>query len=369
MKKIMAIVLCLTLFMTGCAANKSDPTTEATQIPTTQAPTVTTAPPETEPPVTEPPAPETIPGTALADHTVIVIQTVDRNTTVDIVAEFNEDYYVVKTDTGYGLIEKQLVRLDGTEPYEQWSGYAQYGATLYSNYHMGLSEAKDLNMNTEIQVLDSLGECLVVQVDEVVGYMYESEISRNYIQPYSGGGGGSSGGADGGDTSLSYPGIILPLSTLAPQGGESTGTGVVLANDAEIFLGWFDRGDRVEIISEEGYVAEKEGWHAVYLDGLWGYVRLNLVLTDDAEPYTQWDGYAHYGATVYDNYYLSGEAAHSLSANAAVHVICDLGECYLVSIGEETGYMIKEQVSETYIHYNYGGGGGNSGGEWSDPVM
>lgn len=374
MKRIIAIILCLTLFMAGCTANEPEPTVAATQPPVTQPPATIAPPeteaPETEPPVTEPPAPDTVPGIALANHTEIVIQTADRVDTVDIVADFNDDYYAVKTNVGYGLIEKRLVRLDDATPYERWDGFARSRASFFADYHM-LVEEKELSTNTSIQVLDNLGDCLVVLVGETIGYMLESEISRSYIQAYSGGNGGNGGntGSDGGDISLSYNGSIVNLSTLAPQSGTVAKTGIVLANSAEILLGWFDRDDQIEIIAEEGFAEEKEGWYAVYLDGLCGYVRKNLVQTEDAEPYTEWSGYARSQAAVYDNYYLSGEAIHTLSSNTAVYVICDLGNCYFVSIGEESGYMDKEQVSETYIQYSNSGNGGNGGGEWSDPVL
>ena len=362
MKRFFVSLLCLLLILTGCAATEPSKSNDVSSVPTTQATTGTTAPPETETIVTEPPAPDTVEGAALADQTVIVIETADRNATVNIVGDLDEDYYIVKTDSGYGLIEKRLVRLNGAEAYEQWDGYARYQAKVYTNYHLLSTDVKELKVNTKIQVLDSFADCLVVQIDETVGYMLVSEVSRNFIT--SSGGGGNGGSSDGGDISLGYQGGIVKLSALVPQSGEISGMGVVLVDNAEIILGWFDRGDIVDIIVEEGYAEVKEGWHAVYLNGFCGYVRQNLIQTDSAEPYTEWDGYARYKAAVYDNYYLSGEAVQTLSSNATVHIICDLGECYLVSVGDDTGYMHKEQVSETSIHYSSGGGG-----DWTPPAM
>lgn len=370
MKRILAILLCFALILAGCGAKKPEPTeskeTESVTVPaTTQAPTEepTTVPTETEPPV-----PETVSGTALADHTDVVLMTVDRDSTVEIAGEYDDVYYIVKTEQGYGLMEKRLIRLEGAEAYEQWSGYAVYNAKVYNNYHLLPDDVQTLNMNAQVKVLDSLGGYLVVQVEETVGYMRESEVSRYYINPAPAGG-GNTGGADGGDISLRNQGGIIGLYTFVPQSGEVTGKGTVLVNGAEIILGWFDRENSVAIINEEGFAEAKEGWYAVYHDGLYGYVRQSLILKDDEEAYTEWDGFAKYQAPLYDNYYLTGEAVSKLTANASVHILADLGNCYLVTSAETTGYMAKDQVSDTYISYGGGGGGGNTGGDWTPPAL
>ena len=102
-------------------------------------------------------------------------------------------------------------------------------------------------------------------------------------------------------------------------------------------------------------------------------MRQNLVLKEGDTPFEAWNGYAHYNAPVYDNYYLTGEPNTKLGANAEIKILLDLGNCYLVSIGDDLGYMTKDVVSDSYINYSYngggGGGGGNSGGEWTPPAL
>lgn len=374
MKRLLALMLCFAMLLAGCSRNTAGSTGETQAAETTGEPIETTA--VAEPTETEPPVPDTIPAAALADHTVVVLATVDRDAVVEVVGAFDEDHYVVKMEDGYGLVEKRLVRMADAEAYEQWDGYARYRAKLYNNYHLRSEGAQDLRMNTKLRVLDSLGDCCLVQTEETVGYMLESEISRNYIQSSSGGsssGGGSGGGADGGDISFSYRGGITFLSAFAPQSGEVSGTATVLAGETEILLGWYDRGETMYLVNEPGFAEEKEGYDTVYLDGLYGYVRSSLIAREGAEAYAQWDGYAYYHAGVYDNYYLAGEPTSQLSTNTVVHVLCDLGECYLVSVGEETGYMNKEEISQNRVVYggggSSGGSGGSGGGEWSDPVL
>lgn len=372
MKRIIMLLLCLSLLLVGCGQKVPEPTNEATKAPettpaTTQKPTEepTTAPAEIEPPV-----PEILSGTALVDRSYVILKTLNRDEAVEVVGEYDEIFYIVKTEQGYGLMEKCLVRMDGAESYEPWTGYAVYNAKLYNNYHLLLGEEQKLNMNTQVQVLENLGTCLVVQYEENIFYMVSAEVSKYYIQPSTGGGGGgNTGGADGGDIVLGNWGGVLGLSTFVPQEGEVTGAGTVLVNGAEVILGWFDRNDTVAIVNEEGFVEAKEGWYVVYHEGLYGYVRQILIRQDGEEVYAEWDGFAQYQAPLYDNYYLTGEPVSKLTANASVHILADLGNCYLVTNGENIGYMAKETVSQSFINYGGGGDGGDTGGDWTPPAM
>lgn len=360
MKKILALLLAMTiLLLAGCNGNTPVETVPAT----TEAPVETTVATEPEPTETEPPVPETISGTVQADKTAVVLTTVNRGDEVDIAGEYDEEYFVVKLETGYGLIEKRLVRLEGEESYESWEGYAKYGALLYPTYYLRASEGEPLNLNTRILVLEDLGEILVVQMEETVGYMPKDMVSPNYIQPYSGGGGSQ----DGGDISLGFRGGVTVLSTFVPQEGEVSGKATVLADGAEILLGWFDRNEEVRIVTEAGFAEEKEGFRTVYLEGLYGYIRQVFLLEEGQEPYAEWTGYAVNSPKLYDNFNLSGEGV-SLSNNAELQILADLGDCYLVTSGETTGYMAKDTVSEVPVVYS-GWSGGGGGGEWTPPAM
>lgn len=377
MKKWIAMLLCLMLIFTaGCVQDTPETTittavpTETTVPPTTLPPETTvpptTVPPTTVPPETEPPVPETVSGTALADHTVYVMTTLARDTQVEIVGEYNEDYLIVKLEQGYGLIAKPLVRIEGAEAYKQWKGYAKSNAKFYDNYHLIPGNETKQKKNTELFVLEDLGESLLVQIGETIGYMRADEVSTKKIQSSSGGS-SNSGGSDGGDISLDNQEVIF-LSTVVPQEGEVSGKATVLADNAEVIYGWFDRDEKFDIITEPGFLEEKDGWHGVYLNGLYGYVRKNLTAQEGAEMYEQWQGYSKKNAPLFDNYYLSGKQLKKLSVNTNVQVICDLQWCYLVQIGEDFGYIAKDQVSETKIKTS-SGGSSNSGGDWTPPAL
>ena len=356
MKKLFIITLCLALLLAGCATKAPAPigTTAPSSTPETAA-----TQPATEPTETEPPVPETEAGTALADRTALILTTLDRGAAVSIVDEFDAQYYVIRLEDGYGLIEKRLVRMDGEEAYVPWTGYARSGAELFDNYLLLLGGQRELNKNMEVAVLEALGDVCLVQVGDTIGYMQADQISQTKIK--SSGGGGS---ADGGDISLGSFGPAR-LSSFVPQSGQVTGQATVLADNVEVLLGWFDEGETLDIITEEGFLEEKEGFYRVYIGGLCGYVRQFLTAREGDEAYTEWDGFARSKAGVYANYYLSGEPEKTLSTNTSVHVVKDLGQCYQVTVDGQTGYMDKDTVSETKIQSS-GGGGGN---EWSDPVM
>lgn len=366
MKKVFVFLLCLSLLLAGCRKQAPAETTMPT-VPTTAPTTAPATEPATEPTETEPPVPNTLGATALTDRTYVVICTLDRDAEVEIVAEFMEDFYVLKLEEGYGLMEKRLVRPEGEAPYEGWTGYTRYQAKVYTNYLLLPGDEQTFGTNTQLKVLDDLDGVLVVQNGDSVGYMRSAELSRSYIQSTPSGG-SNSGGADGGDIVLGGTGGVFGLSSFAPQEGDVTGKGIVLANGAEVILGWFDRGEALSIIDEDGFLEEKEGWYGIYHEGLYGYARQMLVRMDTDEAYAQWEGFSKYQAKLFDNYSLIGEPVRSLSSNTQLQILEDLGHCYLASDGENTGYIPKDMVSDRYINYS-SGNSGSSGGDWTPPAM
>ncbi len=388
-KCIIALLVLLPILCAGC--KKQEPV--QTEAPTT-APTETTVPPTTEETI---PVPELNMGTALVDDTPAILNTLMRDDVVDVVGEYDEDHYVIKTEKGYGLVKKELLRLKGEAAYEVWTGYAYWNAEVYDNLHLTGEPAQKLKTNTKVEVLDDLGYCYVVRVEETEGYMNKSRLAKwpfssgggnsgsggGGSSSGSGGGGGGSTGADGGDISLQFQGNIVLLAAIE-QSGDVTGQAAVLADGTEVVLGYFDRGEEIPMVAEDGFAENREGYVTVYLDGLYAYVPQELVLTQEAEVYEAWDGYSRWNGVVYDNFYLLGDPIDKLYTNVKVHVIAELENCYLVEVNEITGYMSKEVVSQTRISTGRGnsdsggsGGGGNSGGggssgggaEWSPPAL
>lgn len=387
MKRIALVLLCLVLLLTaGCAKQEPVATTEVTTQPTT-APTETTAPP------TEP-LPQTEEAIILADHVPAILSILSRGDTVDVVGEYDEGHYVIKTEQGYGLVEKNLLTMPDDESYEAWTGYSRWNRNVYDNYRLSGTPIQVLKTNTKIEVLDDLGGCLVVKVEDVTGFMKLEDISKTPIRAQksgdssdgsggsSGGGGssGSGGGQDGGDISLQFNGGIVFLSAIT-QEGSVTGQATVRADGTEVVLGYYDRDETAQVVVESGFAEDWEGYATVMMDDLYAHVPEALIQRKGEEAYAQWDGFAKYNTMFHDNYYLQGEGKR-LNTNTAIHVIADLDTCYLVTVEDDFGYVPKEMVSEKRIVSKKapaesggsgggtsGGGGGGGGQEWSDPVL
>ena len=380
MKKYLIVLLALALLLcAGCA--KEEPVQ-------TEAPTVApTVPAETEEPTVPPTTEETIPvpqvnmGKALADKTPAILDTLMRGDTVDVVGEYDEDHYVIKTDLGYGLVQKNLLRLDSETPYEVWTGYAYWHAEVYDNLYLTGEPVQLLQTNTKVEVLDDIGYCYVVRVGELDGFMNKSRLTKWHIpgggSPSSGGDGGSSTGADGGDISLQFQGGVTLLAAIT-QEGEVTGQGVVLADGTDVVLGYFSRSEEIPMVAEEGFAENREGHATVYLDGIYAYVPQALVQAADAAAYESWTGYSRWNGVVHDNFHLLGDPIDKLYTNVQVTIVAELENCYQVEVNEVTGFMAKDLVSKTRISTGGGGGsyddggssgGSSGGGEWTPPAM
>lgn len=375
MKKRAAILLSLLLLLTaGCARQEPTATAEATTETVTQPttiPTETTAPPTV-------PLPQTEEAIILADHVPAVLAILPRGDIVDMVGEYDEKCYVIKTDSGYGLVEKQLLATPGEEAFEAWTGYSYWNRNVYDNYRLTGSPIQVLTTNSKIEVLDKLDNCYIVRVGDITGFMRLYDISKNIIQSQGDAGGGSSGGSsgsgggqDGGDISLQFSGSIKFLSAITQEGSVS-GQATVKADGTEVVLGYFERGESAQALAEPGFTEDWDGYVTVAMGSFYVHIPETLVQRKGEESYVQWDGFAKYNAMFYDNFYLQGEGTQ-LSTNTAIHVVADLETCYLTTVEDAYGYIAKDMVSENRIVT--GGApsdsdGGSSGGqEWSDPVL
>ncbi|WP_165171914.1 hypothetical protein [Adlercreutzia sp. ZJ242] len=125
---------------------------------------------------------------------------------------------VVINDQEVTLPEK-LLRLESAAAYEPWEGYALEGALLYADYGL-TGDARELEVNEALNVVDSIGTTLVVDVDGTAFYIDEVHVGKEpvevveeppaeepapapvYSAPANTGGGSASGG---GSSSSSTP--------------------------------------------------------------------------------------------------------------------------------------------------------------------
>lgn len=363
MRKYMLLLLALALLLcTGCGQQDpvSQPAAPTVQPAQTEAPTTAPAPEATNPPATEEtaPVPALTTGTALVSHAPAILDVLMRDEIVDVVGMYGDDHYVIKTAFGYGLVQEELLRLDGEAPYEAWTGYAKRNAKVYGNYRFLGEPVQTLKQNTQVEVLDDLGYCCVVRVDGAVRFMNAEELSKKKISS-------DSTGADGGDISLQNQGGVYLLAAIE-QSGTVTGKAVVLADGTEVVLGYFYRGEEVPMVAEAGFAPDWDGYVTVYMNGLYAYVPQALVLPEGATPYTAWDGYSKSSSKVYDNFYLLGEPFDKLSTNTKVHVLAEMYDCYLAEINGITCYIDRDSVSKNKISKE---DNKSDDAEWSPPAM
>ena len=283
--------------------------------------------------------------TAEADGVPVVLAVLSRGDAVDVAGSFDEKHYIVKLETGYGLVEKNLLRLEGETPFAEWTGYAYQNAGIYASYRLTGGPVQTLKADTQVKVLEDLGWCYLVEYDGTAGYMKQETVAKNPVTsrkkqaPASGNAGGTQG-EDGGEISLGISGGIVRLSTLAPQEGAVSRRATVLAEETLAVLGYFDRGDKIPILGRN----EKEGYLTVYLDGLTACVADSYVQTEAEQAYEAWDGRTDGIVSLYEDFWMLGSPSGRLNGNVAVRVLFELEDCYLVEAEGMTGYMTKTDV-------------------------
>ena len=363
MKKVVLILLALALLCAGCAKEPAVETQTAETVPPTTAAPETTAPPETTEETI--PVPELTYVTPKVDSLPAVLQLLSRGDMVDVVDNYDAKHYVIRLEQGYGIVEKGFVRMASEPAFETFTAYSRYNAGFYDNFRLSGEPVESLKTNTTLEILDELDICYVAVLDGKTGYIAKDMVSKNKITGGTGNGtGNGNSSADGGDISLSVPGIV-PLFSFVPQEGDATGQAMVLADGTEVVLGWFDKTDSIPVVAEEGFAEPMDGWHTVYLDGLYAYVRMELTYGENEAAYESWDGYAKYKAGIYDSYWLQGEPMETLKTNTVVHVLEELDTCYVVEVEGVYGYMSKDMVSKNKIT----GGTGSTSSEWTPPAM
>lgn len=356
-KLVFFLLIAVMLLAVGCEKTDPTPTVPETTVAVTDATTEPTTEPTTQATTEAPtePVPECTNATVQADNAPAILMLLKRGDTVDVVKEYDEGHYMVKVDSLYGLIEKQLLRPTGEAAYATWKGYSRSNTQLYGNYLLTGKALQTLTQNKQVEVLEDLKYCYMVKVGDTIGFVAKDMVSKSYIQS----GGGS---ADGGDISLGFGGIVTLSSVV--QSGEVTGTAEVLADGTQVILAYFVRGELAPVVTEEGFAPAWDGYYTLYMDGLYAYLPQNMALLDGEEPYEQWNGYTSHSAVRYDNPLLRGDGK-KVAVNTWVTVLWDGGDFYVVDINGEICYVATSHIGGNKFYIS----GGNSGGDWTPPAM
>lgn len=320
-----------------------------------------------------------------ADGIPAILCFLDQGTEVEVKEALDEKQSLVETEQGTGMMETQLLRFPWEPDYETWIGYARHNTPLFKTYELYGNPLMLLAINTEVLVLDELEDCYLISLDlelsdtqeapeqeEIrIGFVEKSQLSKTRIQPGSGGGGNSGPSRqDGGDISMAYYGLSL-LSDTTMEEPEKLGKAQVRVNDAKLIILYFQKGDTVQLIAEEGYAPEVEGYLPIYLDGTVAYIPVGWVLRENDEPFESWDGYASYGSELFDNYLLRGEALQKLPVNTKLTVLWDNGMESLVQLADGTiGILDSSMIRTSPVSSGNGGNSGNSNNaDWTPPVL
>ena len=379
MKKAMAILLALTLvFTAGCSKNVEQPQTTP---PETTAPA--TEAPETTAPETEPPLPKLETGTVQGDNIPAILCQLKKGDLVEVTGNPDDTHAAVKTEFGTGTMEMQLLRFAGEETPESWTGYARWNTGFFADYEMGGKAPTTLKTNTKVEVLEELEDCYLVTVDGKTGFVAKAQVSKWPIKSNSGSNdGGSSGGSssgsstgrDGGDIALAFYGKVQLLSNLT-----KTGSAQVRVDGAKVVLKYFNLGDTVQIVAEEGFAPELEGYLTILVDDTYAYIPQGWVHKDADPAFESWDGFAGYNCKLYDNYLLRGKEVKQISGNTAITVLWTAGDVSVIRVGDTIGYASTDTLRTTRIpaqkkqedggSSSGGSSGGGGGNEWTPPAL
>ena len=323
--------------------------------------------PAPEPTPTPTPEPDTTPAFVVAKEAPAVLGYLMRGDEAEVIGNYEalDGYYVVKTDMGYGIVEKTMLRLDSEQPYAEWQGYAAGSADIYSSLDM-VYWVGSVYLNDELTVLDDFGYAYLVDADGVIGFMLKSDVNDYWVDPSwnsGGGGGGDDPGGGGGDSGSGNDGGDISLASFTvEQAGEPSGKAVVRADNTALILAIFEYDEEVKVISSNGDTS------TIWFCGLKAEIETRFIRMEGAEAYTPWTGYMRENG-LYDNILLVGDAEVMPERNTEIEVLNDFDGVYLVRYGDKLFYTWREFVSDTYIEVTYYGGGGDSGGEWTEPVL
>ena len=376
MKKFFVIFLALTLALGAGCSNQGEQPTAPVAVASAPATEPAPAADQTEPTeTTAPAAPRTVEGTIQGIHIPAILSFPQRGDIVQVTGYPDETTATVTVGDAQGSFAKVLLRFDSDESYEAWQAYAKYNTRVFEGYTLVGEPLATLKTNTQITVLDDLGECYLVQTEDLTGYIAKTQASKWRIKSSgssgSGSGSGGSGtGKDGGDISLTgFAGDIRPV-LLADT--VKTGAAQVRADGGRVVLKYFDRGDKVQLVLDAEVAPEIPGYALILEDGVLAYIPVDWVEKPGDEVFQPWEGYAGYQCKRYDNFELAGKSLGQLSGNKKITVLWQSGDVLLVESESGVSYIAASTARTTPIPRSSGGssGSGGSGGDaWTPPKL
>ena len=377
MKKVIALTLTvlILLSMASCG-KKAEETTPTVEVPET---TEATAPSETtEHTIPAPTEPEWETGFVRAGYGEAVYRIFAAGEQLKVIGKFM-NYYVVEQEDVDLLVHKDMLRIEGEETFESWSGYSKSGTEVFDNAYLRGNVTETLSQNTQVTVLESNGGWAYIEWDGGKGYVKADMLSKWCVSGGSpnsdNGNSGNSGNSDGTDVPIGsltsaeesfQPQIVLLGAYYGPEmeADFEGGVATVLADKTEGYICLLVRGDEVKVTAFDENTATiwlGEEQHAEI-------PRWLLRLEGDAN-YESWTGYSKWNGVIYEEYQMNTEKT-KLSTNIQVTVLDEVNGCYVVEYEGQIGYMELDMVSQTKIVSSPNSGNtGNPDSTWTPPKL
>ena len=118
-------------------------------------------------------------GVVLMDHLKTYIRIYSYGQEVKVL-DYDEDSASVLVDGRVGTIDRRLIRMNEDETFESYTVYAKSGGDLYTTYFK-TKLYKSLSVNTELKVIDKIGSTLIVEYNDGIYFISESDTSTSKI--------------------------------------------------------------------------------------------------------------------------------------------------------------------------------------------
>lgn len=346
------------------------------------------------------PGPKTETAVIQADGIPAILAFLDLGDQVTVKEALDEKTSLAETEQGIGSIETQLLRFEGEPEYETWAGYVGYNTQIFPTYELCGTPVQTLKTNTKVWVLEELEDCYAVTLldpsapqeeteqkeegeeEQTVFFATKKQVGKfpfqySYVEEGgSAGSSGDSGAQDGGDISMAYY-TLCPLADVVIEEEEKTGPAAVRVDGAKLILTRFQRGDTVELITEEDAAPEIEGYQPILVDGKIAYIPQGWVLREGEEAFEARVGYAGYKFQFFDNYLLRGESMKQVYTNTKLTVLWDNGEVSMVQLNDKDGTigftasasLLEAPAVVAGDDSGSSGGSGSDSGAWTPPVL
>lgn len=306
-------------------------------------------------------APETVPGTVRGAHIPVILRFLERDEAVEVVGYADEAHALIKTESGEEMVQTQFLRFPGEE-YEAHTVYSAYATGLYETYDR-LGEPKQiLGMNTQMEVLEALEDCIYVRVGEETGFVSEGDFSENTYKP-------GFSPQDGGDISMAAVGGIRLLSDVQLEEAEPRlGAAQCRIPGVPVIARYCDEGEQVDVLTDQTLLEPIEGYLEILDDGILAYLPQPWTQQEGEEDFTPAEKFTGFGCKRYDNHLLWGSSrAQDVPTNTKVTVLWDTGKVAYVRLDEETfAYIRSESLFNSPVSASGAAGGAE---EWTPAAL